>query len=331
MMQAIKTKDLTKNFGDLVAVDRVSLEINQGELFGLLGPNGAGKTTLAKMFSTLLRPTSGYAEVWGYDVTLKQDEVRRCIGFVFQDPSIDDKLTGRENLDFHGRMYGMKRGLREKRIAEVLDLVDLTEKADILLEAYSGGMQRRLEIARGLMHHPKVLFLDEPTLGLDVQTRRHIWEYIKTLNRNEGVTVLLMTHYMEEADYLCSRIAIIDKGRIIALDTPQNLKALVGTDVISIEASGYRGLGNLLQNLGWVEWIREEGRVMNVGVKDGRAKIPEIVVAAHEAGITVKSISLHEPDLEDAFLKFTGRKIREEEGDSKEYLKRMMRAARRKR
>jgi len=330
-MKAIKTRDLTKNFGDLVAVDRVSLEISQGELFGLLGPNGAGKTTLAKMLSTLLRPTSGYAEVWGNDVTLKQDEVRRCIGFVFQDPSIDDKLTGRENLDFHARMYGMKRELRERRIAEVLDLVDLTEKSDIQLEAYSGGMQRRLEIARGLMHRPKVLFLDEPTLGLDVQTRRHIWDYIKALNRKEGVTVLLMTHYMEEADYLCGRIAIIDKGRIIALDTPQNLKGLVGTDVISIEAEHDRELGNLLQNFGWVEWMREDGEVMNLGVKDGRARIPEIVVAAHQAGITIKSVNLHEPDLEDVFLKFTGRKIREEEGDTKEYFKRMVRAVRRKR
>jgi len=330
-MKAIKTKDLTKNFGDLVAVDRVSLEISQGELFGLLGPNGAGKTTLAKMLSTLLRPTSGYAEVWGNDVTLKQDEVRRCIGFVFQDPSIDDKLTGRENLDFHARMYGMKRELRERRIAEVLDLVDLTEKANIQLEAYSGGMQRRLEIARGLMHRPKVLFLDEPTLGLDVQTRRHIWDYIKTLNRKEGVTVLLMTHYMEEADYLCNRIAIIDRGRIIALDTPQNLKGLVGTDVISIEAEHDQELRNLLQNFGWIEWITEEDRVMNLGVKDGRTRIPEIVVAAHEAGITVKSINLHEPDLEDVFLKFTGRKIREGEGDTKEYFKRMVRAVMRKR
>jgi len=330
-MKAIKTEDLTKRFGELVAVDRVSLEIKQGELFGMLGPNGAGKTTLAKMLSTLLRPTSGYAEVWGNNVTLKQNEVRRCIGVVFQDPSIDDKLTGRENLDFHARMYGMEKELREKRIAEVLDLVDLTEKAHIQLEAYSGGMQRRLEIARGLMHRPKVLFLDEPTLGLDVQTRRHIWDYIKTLNQKEGVTVFLMTHYMEEADYLCNRIAIIDKGSIIALDTPENLKRLVGADVISIEAEDDRGLESLLRSFDWVEWASEDGGVMNLGVKDGRIRIPEIVVAAHEAGITIKSINLHEPDLEDVFLKFTGRKIREDEGSAKEHLKRMVRAVVRRR
>ena len=330
-MEAIRTKDLTKRFGDLVAVDRVNLEIGQGELFGLLGPNGAGKTTFAKMLSTLLKPTSGYAEVWGNDVTLKQDEVRRCIGVVFQDPSIDEKLTGRENLDFHARIYGLKKELRERRIAEVLDLVDLTEKADIQLEAYSAGMQRRLEIARGLMHHPRVLFLDEPTLGLDVQTRQHIWNYIKTLNRKERVTVFLMTHYMEEADYLCQRIAIIDKGRIIALDTPQNLKRLTGADVISIEADSDRSLGNLLQNFGWIEWMREEDGVLNLGVKEGRTRIPEIVVAAYQGGVAIKSISLHEPDLEDVFLKFTGRKIREGEGDAKQHFKRMVRAYRRKR
>ena len=330
-MKAIKTKDLTKKFGELVAVDRVSLEIDQGELFGMLGPNGAGKTTLAKMLSTLLKPTSGSAEIWGSDVTLKQDDVRRNIGFVFQDPSVDDKLTARENLDFHARMYRMNKELREKRIAEVLDLVDLTEKADIQLEAYSGGMQRRLEIARGLMHHPKVLFLDEPTLGLDVQTRRHIWDYIKTLNHKEGVSVLLMTHYMEEADYLCGRIAIIDRGEIIALDTPQNLKALIGADVISIKAEHNGELGNLLQSFDWVDWVTEEGAVMNLGVKDGRARVPEVVVAAHEAGITINSISLHEPDLEDVFLKFTGKKMREGEGDAREHFKRILRAVTRKR
>ncbi len=330
-MNAIRTKDLTKRFGDVVAVDQVSLEIESGELFGMLGPNGAGKTTLAKVLSTLLKPTSGYAEVWGNDVTVKQDAVRRCIGVVFQDPSVDDKLTGRENLDFHARMYGISREVREKRIAEVLDLVDLTEKADIQLEAYSGGMQRRLEIARGLMHHPKVLFLDEPTLGLDVQTRRHIWEYVEELNRREGVTVFLMTHYMEEADYLCNRIAIIDRGKIIALDTPQNLKHMVGADVISIQADGRAGLEKLLRGFGWVEWVTEENGVIDVGVKNGETRVPEIVLTAHQAGMTIKSISVREPDLEDVFLKFTGKKIREDEGNAKEYVRRLMRAFRRRR
>jgi ABC-2 type transport system ATP-binding protein len=189
-------------------------------------------------------------------------------------------------------------------------------------------MQRRLEIARGLMHHPKVLFLDEPTLGLDVQTRRHIWEYIEELNRKEGVTVFLMTHYMEEADYLCGRIAIIDDGKIIALDTPQNLKHMVGADVVSIETDGREGLTNLLRNFSWVEWLNEQNGVIDISVKDGHTRIPEIVLAAHQAGIKVKSINLREPDLEAVFLKFTGRKIREEEGDSRQRMRRMVRAFR---
>ncbi len=330
-MKAIVTKDLTKCFGDLVAVDHVSLEIESGELFGMLGPNGAGKTTFAKMLATLLKPTSGYAEIWGNDVTLKQSEVRRSIGIVFQDPSVDDKLTGWENLDFHARMYRMNRKLREQRIAEMLELVDLTDKADIQLEAYSGGMQRRLEIARGLMHWPRVLFLDEPTLGLDVQTRRHIWQYIKELNRKEGVTVFLMTHYMEEADYLCNRIAIIDNGKIIALDTPQNLKHSVGADVISIQADGGVSLGNLLRSFSWTEWVTEEEGLLTVGVKNGGTKIPEIVLAAHPKEIPIKAISVREPDLEDVFLKFTGRKIREEEGDAKQSMRKVVRAIRKKR
>ena len=207
---AISLRSLTKRFGDLVAVDSVNLEIAKGELFGLLGPNGAGKTTLIKMLTTMLRPTEGEARVWGHNVAKERNEVRSSIGVVFQDPSIDNMLTGRENLDFHGRMYGMDGSLRKKRIDEVLELVDLTDKADIKMEDYSGGMQRRLEIARGLMHHPKVLFLDEPTLGLDAQTRRYIWKYVEEMNAREGVTIVLTTHYMEEADYLCDRVAIVD-------------------------------------------------------------------------------------------------------------------------
>lgn len=329
-MKAIKAEALTRKFGELVAVDKVNLEIEAGELFGMLGPNGAGKTTLSKMLSTLLKPTSGHAEVWGYDVTTHQNEVRRIIGVVFQDPSVDDKLTGRENLDFHARMYSMEKEQRKKRVDEVLELVDLTEKANIEVEAYSGGMQRRLEIARGLMHFPKVLFLDEPTLGLDVQTRRHIWEYVKTLNQKEGITVFLMTHYMEEADFLCNRIAIIDKGRIVALDTPQNLKSSIGADIISIVADG-DGLTDLLKKFEWVEWVKRENGMINLGVKDGKSRIPEVVMAAYKASITIKSISLHEPDLEDVFLNFTGKRIREEEGSAREHMKQLVRAFRRKR
>ncbi|MEA1904673.1 MAG: ATP-binding cassette domain-containing protein, partial [Candidatus Hadarchaeota archaeon] len=234
-MYAIQTKDLTKEFDGLVAVNHVSLSIERGELFGLLGPNGAGKTTLVHMLCTILPPSDGKAKVWGHGVRNDPGSVRASIGMVFQDPSLDERLTGRENLDFHARMYGMSRGERERRADELLELVGLKNRADTLVNTYSGGMRRRLEMARGLMHHPKVLFLDEPTLGLDPQTRRAIWDYIKTLNQKEGVTTVLTTHYMDEADYLCDRVGIIDYGKIIALDKPSRLKNRMKGDIISLE------------------------------------------------------------------------------------------------
>ena len=312
---AISLRGLTKRFGDLVAVDSVNLEIAKGELFGLLGPNGAGKTTLIKMLTTMLRPTEGEARVWGHNVTKERNEVRSSIGVVFQDPSIDNMLTGRENLDFHGRMYGMDGSLRKKRIDEVLELVDLTDKADIKMEDYSGGMQRRLEIARGLMHHPKVLFLDEPTLGLDAQTRRYIWKYVEEMNATEGVTIVLTTHYMEEADYLCDRVAIVDNGRIVALDTPKNLKDLIGADTITLEVQS--GGDALLQSLKSVDWIKSTATTngtIELRVDHAQARIPEVMIEAYKNKALIKSVGLHEPTLEDVFLKFTGKKIREAEG-----------------
>jgi ABC-2 type transport system ATP-binding protein len=201
---------------------------------GFLGPNGAGKTTTLNMLSTLLRPTSGTATINGHDITKEPDAVRRSIGYVFQDTTLDIELTGRENLDFHGRIYGLDKTTRQQRIQEVLELVQLTDRADSLVKTYSGGMKRRLEIARGLLHHPQVLFLDEPTLGLDPQTRRSIWEHITRLNQEKEVTVILTTHYTEEADYLCKRILIIDFGKIVELDTPDNLKARLQGDVVSL-------------------------------------------------------------------------------------------------
>jgi len=223
-MSAIEVKNLTKEFNGLKAVDNISFEVKEGEIFGLLGPNGAGKTTTIKMLATLLNPTKGEAKVWGFDVLKQKDEVRNSIGIVFQEPALDNRLTGKENLDFHARLYGLDSKTREERIQEVLTLVELKDKTNVLVINYSGGMQRRLEIARGLMHYPKVLFLDEPTLGLDPQTRHRIWEYILYLNQKEKTTIILTTHYMEEADYLCQRVGIIDFGKIVALDTPQNLK-----------------------------------------------------------------------------------------------------------
>ncbi|MHC1587729.1 MAG: ATP-binding cassette domain-containing protein [Candidatus Syntropharchaeia archaeon] len=326
-MYAIETENLVKEFDGLRAVDGIDLEIERGELFGLLGPNGAGKTTLIKMLSTLLRPTSGSARVWGYDVSKEQNEVRMCIGIVFQDPSVDNKLTGRENLDFHARMYGMKKELREERIREVLSLVELEDRADVLLENYSGGMQRRLEIARGLMHRPKVLFLDEPTLGLDAQTRRRIWEYIKKMNE-EGVTIVLTTHYMEEADYLCDRVAIMDRGRIVALDTPENLKNSIGSDIISIEISD-RDVSEILSEWEWVKGMNRTNGRIEISVENGSERIPEVILSLSRAGITIKSIELHEPTLEDVFLYLTGRKIRDEKGGAKEIARRIFAGRRR--
>ncbi|MGC9515954.1 ATP-binding cassette domain-containing protein [Methanocrinis sp.] len=312
---AIATTGLSMRFNGFVAVDGVDLEIERGELFGLLGPNGAGKSTIIKMLTTMLRPSAGGASVWGFDIDRERDEVRNSIGVVFQDPSVDSQLSGRENLDFHGRMYGMDRKTRLERVAEVLELVDLADKADVLMEDYSGGMQRRLEIARGLMHHPHVLFLDEPTLGLDAQTRRHIWQYILKMNREEGVTVVLTTHYMEEADHLCERVAIIDQGEIVALDTPENLKDLIGADIVTLEVDG--GIGDeqvrAFSKFEGVEAVDRSGSTLNLSVDRGEARIPEIVLSACRVGVKIRSVSMHEPTLEDVFLKFTGKKIREAE------------------
>ncbi|MHC1630733.1 MAG: ATP-binding cassette domain-containing protein [Methanotrichaceae archaeon] len=312
---AIAASGLTMKFDGFTAVDKVDLQIEKGELFGLLGPNGAGKSTIIKMLTTMLRPTKGSAQVWGHEILKERDAIRSSIGVVFQDPSVDSKLTGKENLDFHGRMYGMNKSLREKRIEEVLELVDLTDKADLLLEDYSGGMQRRLEIARGLMHHPHVLFLDEPTLGLDAQTRRYIWDYIRKMNRDEGVTVILTTHYMEEADNLCNRVAIIDQGKIVALDTPENLKDLIGTDIITlkIQDEDQEDLVEALSRFDWIESVDVSGEAVNLSVDHGESRIPDIVLGACQAGVKIRSVNIHVPTLEDVFLKFTGKKIRDSE------------------
>jgi len=326
---AISMQGLTKRFGELTAVDSVDLEIGKGELFGLLGPNGAGKSTIIKMLTTMLRPTGGRATVWGHDVADKRNEVRSSIGVVFQDPSVDSMLTGRENLDFHGRMYGLDGTRRKQRIQEVLDLVDLTEKADIKLQDYSGGMQRRLEIARGLMHHPNVLFLDEPTLGLDAQTRRHIWEYIKRLNESEGITMVLTTHYMEEADHLCDRVAIINNGKIVALDTPDNLKDMIGADTITLETvKGEKELIESLKSFDWIKSANMSDKMVELLVDHAQSRIPEVMQEACRINAVVKTVGLHEPTLEDVFLKFTGKKIRESEGSGSSRMGMMFRRKR---
>jgi ABC-2 type transport system ATP-binding protein len=321
-MSVIVTHDLTKKYKGLTAVDKLNIEIEKGELFGMLGPNGAGKTTTIKMLSTLIEPTSGTAEVWGHDVKTQKDEVRSNIGIVFQDPSLDIRLTGQENLDFHARMYGLSKEKRKERISEVLDLVELTDHAKTLVIKYSGGMKRRLEIARGLMHFPHVLFLDEPTIGLDPQTRRKIWDYIKKMTGEEEVTCIITTHYMDEADFLCNRIAIMDYGKVVALDNSKNLKQSIGADVISLQIDdGSEKLVEELKGIDWVQKITEHDELIDLNVQQGDIKIPEIISLAQKDGIRVKSVNLREPTLEDVFLKYTGRTIRDDEGGTKSLMR----------
>ncbi|MCK4498608.1 ATP-binding cassette domain-containing protein, partial [Candidatus Bathyarchaeota archaeon] len=258
----IEVNALTKIFNhEIRAVDGVTFNVQKGEILGFLGPNGAGKTTTLNMLSTLMKPTSGTATVNGHNITEAPDEVRRSVGYVFQDPTLDIELTGRENLDFHGRLYHLNRSLRRQRIEEMLDVVQLTERADNLVKTYSGGMKRRLEIARGLLHHPEVLFLDEPTLGLDPQTRRSIWEHIQHLNQEKEVTIILTTHYTEEADYLCGRILIIDFGKIVALDTPEELKAQLKGDVVSLTFESAAMIPQIHPLLEKKNWIRSVNSV----------------------------------------------------------------------
>ncbi len=324
---AIRVENLVKKFNhDVAAVDGISFNVEKGEIFGLLGPNGAGKTTTINMLSTMLEKTSGYAELAGYDISKNKDNVRRSIGVVFQDPALDAKLTGRENLEFHSMMYGLHKQEREERIKEVLALVELTDKAETLVEKYSGGMKRRLEIARGLIHRPKVLFLDEPTLGLDTQTRRHIWEYVKKLNKEIGTTIILTTHYMEEADYLCERIAIIDHGKIAALDTPEKLKEVLGGDVISLKVSGDAAkFMDKLKGFDWIKGIKPHEGFIDLSVENAEKRIPEIVCLAPQYSIAISSVNLRRPSLEDVFLNYTGRTIREQEGDGMDRARMLMR------
>ena len=304
----IQLSDLKKYFKDVKAVDGVSLSINQGEIFGLLGPNGAGKTTILNILCTLLKPTSGDATICDYDIKKEKDAVRRSIGIVFQDPSLDDQLTAYENLDLHGRLYHISKGTRQQKMKELLDLVELSDKRKVLVKNFSGGMKRRLEIARGLLHQPRVLFLDEPTLGLDPQTRRHIWEYIEKLNRTTKITIILTTHYMDEADKLCNRIAIIDRGKIAAIDTPSQLKQKIGGEVISIKTEDA-----FQPEQPWIKNITKHDGCINLTVEGADQKLSSLLEIAQENEITIDSITIHKPTLEDVFLHFTGKTIREEE------------------
>jgi len=307
---AVEVHDLAKRYGDLAAVDGIDFSVAQGEIFAFLGPNGAGKSTTIKMLCTLARPTSGRAMVAGFDVASQAKSVRRRIGLVFQEPTLDDQLTAEENLRFHAVLYGVPRGQVDERITRVLELVALSKRRRDLVSTYSGGMARRLEIARGMLHTPKVLFLDEPTVGLDPQTRALIWDDIQRLRVEEGVTIFLTTHYMDEAEY-AERIAIIDHGSIIALDTPDVLKASVGSDTVELETANDDTALDLLARNGYRVERTEPG--LTVFVADEEAAVGPIVTAA---GVPVRTLRAHRPTLDDVFLHFTGREIREQHGEA---------------
>jgi ABC-2 type transport system ATP-binding protein len=300
----IKIRSLVKKYGGHIAVDNLTLDINENEVFGLLGSNGAGKTTTIHMLATLLKPSSGSATVNGYDVVQEPAKVRSSIGIVFQAPSSDDILTGYENLHLHSMLYNVPRQTRKQRIDEVLKLVGLTERKDDQVKTYSGGMRRRLEIARGLLHKPKVMFLDEPTLGLDPASREIMWKYIQHLVSEERMTVILTTHYMEEADVLCDRIAIIDKGKMVALDTPVGLKSRLGGDIIRIKT--HQSIDKISQ-FDFVRKVEHNNGFLVLSVNDAKRNLP-ILLRHVEAEIADYAI----PTLNDVFIHLTGRKIKED-------------------
>jgi ABC-2 type transport system ATP-binding protein len=314
----IKVRGLVKRYGALEAVKGIDLDVAEGEVFGFLGPNGAGKSTTISILCTLLKATAGEVEVAGLDVRRHPDEVRARIGLIFQDPSLDDQLTARENLEFHGFIYGMPASTRKERIAEVLSMVELADRAGSQVRTFSGGMKRRLEIARGVMHHPDILFLDEPTLGLDPQTRKNIWDHLHELRRREGITLFMTTHYMEEAEF-SDRIAIIDQGRIVAQGTPDELKSQVGGDVVSITAEDPEALAH--------EIDRAFGLATKVERDQVRIEVPDastfLVQLIRELSTPMQSLTMRRPSLDDVFLNLTGHAIRDEAAGSLDQFRNM--------
>ncbi len=316
---AIAVRALVKTFGEVQAVRAVDFEVATGEVFGFLGPNGAGKTTTINMLCTLAKPTSGSASVAGHDVVHERDDVRRNIGLVFQDPTLDGYLTAAQNLKLHAELYGVQSGLVAPRMEQVLRMVGLWDRKDGPVSTFSGGMRRRLEIARGLMHSPRVLFLDEPTIGLDPQTRRSIWNYIKELKREEEITIFMTTHYMDEAEW-CDRIAIMDHGKIVAIGSPEALKAEVGKDRVMIQTTDDDGaLAALAERFG-IEARMAEGAV-TFGVEAGEQFIPRLFA---ELGVPIKSVNLSRPSLDDVFMSYTGTTIRDAEEDQSKHRNRIM-------
>ena len=315
-MYSIETKSLTKSFGDLVAVNNISFSVEKGEIFGFLGPNGAGKSTTMMIFTTLLKPTSGKALIAGFDVTKDAKQVRENIGFVQQETTVDEYLTGRENLLLQAKLNHIPKNEINKRIDEVLDLIELSDKQDQAVVTYSGGMRKRLDIAGGLLHRPKVLFLDEPTVGLDIQTRRKIWQYIKKIHVEFEMTIFVTTHYMEEADSLCDRIGIMDHGKIQVIDTPENMKNALGNEIISLVVDTNNNHDSFLEELKKIEFIKkinEDDLKLTLFTSNGTEVIPKIFQISSKLDIKINSISLTQPTLDDVFISYTGHEIRDDD------------------
>ena len=317
-MSSIEINSLTKSFGDFNAVDDITLKIESGEIFGFLGPNGAGKSTTMMILTTLLKPTSGNALVQGYDVQSQGKKVRENIGFVQQDISVDEYLTGRENLILQARISRIPKSEVSSRIDEVLELVELKERQNQASITYSGGMRKRLDIASGLLHRPKVLFLDEPTVGLDIQTRRKIWEYIRKIHKEFGMTIFLSTHYMEEADKLCDRIGIIDHGKIQAIDKPSTMKNALGDDRISFTlVDGIDKRASLIKKIEEIDFVKEiklKEDEITVFSSQSTDVIPKIFQISNDMEMKINTISLTQPTLDDVFISYTGHNLRDDTG-----------------
>jgi ABC-2 type transport system ATP-binding protein len=324
-LEAIEVDSLTKEFGDFKAVDGISFKVEEGEIFGFLGPNGAGKSTTMMILTTLLKPTSGRALVGGYDVMSDAKKVREKIGYVQQEISVDEFLTGRENLYLHARINQIPRNLIKSRIDDVLELVELGEKKDQASLTYSGGMRKRLDIANGLLSRPAVLFLDEPTVGLDIQTRRKIWGYIKKIRKDFGMTIFISTHYMEEADNLCDRIGIIDHGKIQVIDTPKSMKSAIGNEIISFNlVDGQANQDAIIDQIGKIEFVKEvknkEGLITVFSTKSNEV-IPKIFQESANLDMKIRSLTLKQPTLDDVFISYTGHDLRDKT-ENKKYSRR---------
>jgi ABC-2 type transport system ATP-binding protein len=312
----VEVRNLSKTFGKLRAVDDVSFEVKEGEIFGFLGPNGAGKSTTINMLTTLLKPTSGTAQVCGYDVYKDANEVRRNVGVVPQEYTADEDMSGRDNIMLCADLYGLPRSNSNAHAEELLRLVELADAANRKVSTYSGGMRRRLELASGLINYPKLLFLDEPTLGLDVQTRAAVWNYIRMLKKDYHMTLFLTTHYLEEADALCDRIAIIDHGHLVRIGTPSELKANIGGDVIVVGVGEETpDISSAIAQIKLVKDVKKNDGVYRIKAERGEEATPEIIDLIRSRGLHVTKISLTKPTLDEAYLEYTGRSMREEETD----------------